>query len=783
MNTHPDTLRVLEWPEVCAQLAAFAFTPWGRTRLLELLPLADPESQRSALGIVQECLDRIRQDDPVPLWSVEEFQPSVHKAGVEGAQLDGKELNTVAEFCKLVNQLVAYRRHLPETSALSQTLAELVPATAFCKNVEAALDTDGAVKDDASPALRRLGKHRRQLERTLLARLEKTAARFGDNSVVTQREGRYVVSVPDRHKGEVPGLVHDRSQTGTTFYIEPLAVLDLGNELRDTEADIRDEIRRILLELTRQLRELVPDISHNVEAVAEVDFAFAKARWAARCGAHAPSRSDRPELCLLQGRHPLLVAQQLGTGQSLQQVQDTVVPFDLRLDDQQQVLIISGPNTGGKTVCLKATGLAILLVHAGVPIPAAPETLVGTFDAVYADIGDDQSLALSLSTFSAHLKHVGFACRNATSSSLVLLDELGVGTDPEEGGALAKAVVATLLERGTRLVLTTHYNDMKLLSQDDKRVENGAFLFDETDLAPTYELVVGRPGQSYALDVARRLNFPEQIVALAEGKISRETRKMTELITRLSEQEREAKSLRARLEEKESRLDALLSYNREAEERWTRLQSKAEVEARREAAKLVADTRRETEKLVRDLRMAKADPGSVKRAHRTLEELAQRASLPKEEVSGEGIGLGTTVSVAGVRDLGQVTRVSPDGQRVWVQIGNVSYTVSPDRLTPVAPVEVAAHSTPKVLRTDNEPDEIDLRGKTVDEAQMELDVSLEALSSQGVAVVRVIHGRGTGVLRRELSAWFKRHPLVESARLGGRGEGGDGVTVLTLKPT
>jgi DNA mismatch repair protein MutS2 len=781
MDTQHDTLRVLEWHEVCTQLGAMAFTPWGRSRLLALQPLADFESQQSALGFVQECLDRLRQDDPVPLWTVEEFQPYLSKAAVEGALLEGKELNATAEFCKLVNQLVAYGRHVSEASTLGQTLRELVPAHSFCRNVEVALDSDGAVKDDASPALRKLKSHRQQLERTLLSRLEKTSEKLGDTSVVTQREGRYVVSVPDRHKALVPGLVHDRSQTGTTFYIEPLAVLELGNELRDTEADIRDETRRILLDLTRQLRELVPDISRNVECVGEVDFAFAKARWADRCGAIVPERSREPHLRLAQARHPLLVSQHLSTGSSLQQAQASVIPFEITLDDEQSVIIISGPNTGGKTVCLKATGLAVLLVHAGVPVPAAPETVVGTFDAVYADIGDDQSLALSLSTFSAHLKHVGLACRKASSSSLVLLDELGVGTDPEEGGALAKAVVETLLERGTRLILTTHYNEMKLLSQDDKRVVNAAFLFNERDLAPTYELVLGRPGQSYALDVARRLNFPEQIVARAEGKITRETRMMSGLIARLSEQEREARSLRARLEEKESRLDALICYNKEAEERWTRLQSGAEAEARREASKLVADTRRETEKLVRDLRQAKADPGSVKRAHRTLEDLAQRAALAKEEGSAMGVQPGMTVSVSGVREPGQVTRVSPDGQRVWVQIGNVSYTVTPDRLTPETRQRILPESTPPLPQTDSEQEEIDLRGKSVDEAKMDLDVMLDALSSQGVSAVRVIHGRGTGVLRRELSAWFKRHPLVESARLGGRGEGGDGVTVLTLK--
>jgi DNA mismatch repair protein MutS2 len=478
----------------------------------------------------------------------------------------------------------------------------------------------------------------------------------------------------------------------------------------------------------------------------------------------------------------MLITQALERGIDLKAACDRVVPFSLSLSDTPRGLVISGPNTGGKTVCLKAVGLAVLMVQAGIPPTAASRSVVGRFDRVFADIGDEQSLALSLSTFSAHLKRVGLACRLATPASLVLLDELGVGTDPEEGAALARAVILTLVERGTAIVVTTHYHALKMLREESAAIENAAFVFDETDLAPTFELIVGRPGASFAIEIARRLDLPDALIQAAERGVRDDARRLSRLLARLAEGEARMTEQKKRLEDKETRLDALLAYNRQAEERWQRLSKSAEREARREARQIVDATRRETEQLVARIRRSQAEGQAVKDAHRTLKRLAsQLEAKPETATPRKALSVGMPVVVKNLNKHGEIRQVLQDGTRVTVMIGSVQYTVSSAEVEPCEPPAAAPTPLRAAPHASRETFEIDLRGRTVEEAQLELQDLLDQVRHQGVDTVRVIHGRGTGVLRRELAAWFRQHPAVASSRLGGRGEGGDGVTLVTLK--
>ena len=759
-----------------------ACTPQGRLQLSRLEPLPDYEDQMHALEFAGECLALLERGESLPLRTMTDLEPLLQRAAPAGSQLEGSELAQAGDFCQLCTELAGRLPSLPEDSVhLRGLLSQLSPQPQFARAAAIALEPDGRVRDNATPALARLLRQRRDLERDLLARLEKTAQSISTDSVVTQREGRYVISVPEQKKSTVPGIVHDRSQSGATYFIEPLTVLDGGNRLRAAEADIRDEIASILRSLSAHLRSILPALLENVRVTGELDVVWTKSRWAARLGGCVPTRTREAVLDLRDARHPLLLQQHVTAGTSLSEARTKVVPFPLSLGPGRRSLVISGPNTGGKTVCLKTVGLSVLLVQAGVPATLSSDSQVGNFDAVFADIGDDQSLVLSLSTFSAHLLHVGDACRRATSSSLVLLDELGVGTDPEEGGALAQAVLEALLERGATVVVTTHHPALKSLDTGEQ-VVHAAFAFHEASLSPTYQLVTGRPGRSYALEVASRLGFPEAVVTRAKSLVSQPSRDLSTLLDRLSVKESDLSETQARLSEKESQVNELLSYNRQEEERWRKLSGKAEAEARSKAAALVTETRREVERLVKELRSGDAHPDAVRAAHRSLEELSRRTQAADIVSEPAQVGPGDRVKINDLGAEGEVEQVTSDGKRVSVRIGNVTYTVSPDRLSRLARPAPRVGQSTAVPSGSKEPVEVDVRGLSADEAKLVVEDALQSLSAMGGTNLRVIHGLGTGVLRREITAWLKRRAEVASFRRGEPGEGSSGVTVVSLKP-
>ena len=789
--TDSHTLRVLEWDALAALVSTFAATPWGKEALLELRPIAEPRTYALRLAEVEELSRLIEGGDTLPLRHIEKVEPHLAEAAVVGAHLDGLRLLQVADFFRLVEDLRrASGRLAASAPLLADRLLALTAAPKFREAVEKAFLPDGTMLDTASPRLRELRRQIQKLQGALLEKLQKRAASLGGDSVVTMREGRYVISVTEHDRTKVQGIVHDRSQSGTTYFMEPVALLELGNDLRAAQADERNEVLRILADLTAQLRGLVPSARASIDLIRDVDSAWGKARWAARFRAQRPQQTDDPVLALSAVRHPLLLDQYLKQEQDPAEMFRKVIPIDLSLSDAERAVIISGPNTGGKTVALKTAGLAVVMIQAGLPITADPGSTVGAFDAVFADIGDEQSLALSLSTFSAHLKQVGESCRRATARSLVLLDELGVGTDPEEGAALASAVILALAERGTKVLITTHYSTLKTLSERDGRIRNAAFLFDEKNLAPTYQLVLGRPGASYALEIARRLGFPEEIVSRAEAGVGKQAGELALLLSRLAEEELASRQAKIELDLQASRLAALVEYNRAEQEKWQRLERTALSEARLKAEVIVSEARRETEQLIARIRSGQAQSDDIKTAHETFARLLQRAGAagdsaasPKAEPGQFSVG--QRVHVSGLSQIAEVTQILQDGKRIQVQIGQVHYTVSREALAhadeatdPSRPASVT--TSPGTALPEDGAFEVDLRGKAVDESILELEEIIDAADRHGYSRLRVIHGRGTGVLRRELSRWLKQHARVKSTRLGGRGEGGDGVTIVEL---
>ncbi|HVZ79101.1 MAG TPA: Smr/MutS family protein, partial [Gemmatimonadaceae bacterium] len=609
---------------------------------------------------------------------------------------------------------------------------------------------------------------------------------------ITVRNGRYVIPVRREGRGAVGGIVHDASSTGATLFIEPPAAIEFGNRMRELEAEEQEEIVRILAELTDRLRPLREPMLDALDALAELDSLYARARFAAEfgcstCALCAPADG----FDIVDGRHPLLLAQGI-----------PVVAFSLAMQPGERTLLVSGPNTGGKTVLLKALGLISALVQSGIPAPVGPASRVAVFDDFFADVGDEQSIEASLSTFSAHLKNLAEIVRGATHESLVLVDELGSGTDPQEGAALGWAILEALTVRGTMTVATTHLGALKELAAHVPGVVNASLQFDAVALAPTYRLIKGIPGRSYGISIARRLDMPEEIVQRAEERIPQNERDMQELIERLEARERELAAregeAEAVLEDARRRVADAARRERNVRER----ERQAERAARQEARRYLLDARQEIDRTIRELRKVEGEEleAAGREARRRAEELAGRQARILEQLDAEEakaarrqalesapagaagpIEAGVRVAVATLGGkAGRVLDVR--GREAVVTVGSLKLTVPTSALTRLAqqePDQVAVAwkgDLPEVHAAS----EIDIRGMRADEVEPLVMQAIDAAVRADLRSLRIIHGKGTGALRDRVGEMLKKDSRVTNFRLGAWNEGGAGVTVADL---
>ena len=718
---------------------------------------------------------------------------------VEGVVWSGAELLAGAQLLRSSRRtrdaLSDERRPAVPRAVLSPLTERLLAAKPLEDSIERTIHDDGTVKDDASPALRRVRRELRSAEGDLVRLLERAIERLDphhrvSDMSVTVRDGRYVIPVRREGRGSVGGIVHGASSTGATLFVEPPAAIEFGNRIRELEAEEREEVDRILRELTDSLRPHRDHLIDATEALATLDALFARARFAIefRCmGTSLVSATDG--FVARDGRHPLLLAQGLD-----------VVPFDLDMSAGERTLLVSGPNTGGKTVLLKALALISAMAQSGIPAPTNAESRIAIYDDFFADIGDEQSIEASLSTFSAHVKNLSEIMRLASPASLVLIDELGSGTDPVEGSALGWAVLEELTQRGTMTIATTHLGALKELATQVSGVVNASLQFDADALAPTYRLIKGIPGRSYGISIARRLALPEHVVSRAEERLPRQERDVAALIEQL---EQRAKALTtseqetaAVLEDARSRMADLARRERNVRERERR----AERESRQEARRYLLDARQEIERTLRDLKRTESEAleAAGREARQRAEHLAAQQSaeldrLEREEANlakrdratpprgtGREIVAGSWVEVATLG--GKPARVVELRESsAVVTVGAIKMTVPLTALTPSdsPPTDVA------VAWTADLPDapaasEIDVRGMRADEAEGIVMQALDAAIRADLRSLRIIHGKGTGALRERVNEMLKKDTRVKQFRLGAWNEGGAGVTVAEL---
>ncbi|MBI4610824.1 MAG: endonuclease MutS2 [Candidatus Rokubacteria bacterium] len=759
-------------------------TPMGQEHALELEPRTDPAAVRQALADTRQARQAVADAGPPPWGTVPDLRPVLDRAEKPGSTLEGSELAAFIPFLAGVARLRGYGNRVAALAPdVGRRFSRLPNFAALAEHLVQSLTEDGGLKDDASPRLRKLRQAIRELRRDIVKRLEAffalpEADTLFQDRFVTLRRGRYVLPVRAEARARVRGLVHDRSQTGATWFVEPEAVVEANNELTETLREEEAESFRILAALTDEVRACLAELRGAVAEITELDLIAARARLAERMEATEPELDPGRRLELQGVRHPLLLAR------SWQEPSCPVVPVDLELSAERPLLVVTGPNAGGKTVALKCLGLSVLMAQAGLHLPAREGSRLPVFSRLFAVVGDEQSVAENLSTFSAFAKEVRTILEEADAGALVLLDELGAGTDPDEGAALAQAILEELESHGALVMATTHLEPLKAFAATHPTAQNASVEFDAERLAPTYRLAYGRPGQSYALTIGARLGLPPTMIERAQALRSTQAQNIQALLARLDSQTRASAEQAAAIERERTQAAALLA---QAQQELVQARAKAQEtlsRAKAEAVRLVAEIRQAVSAEWERLRTSERSRRTLEASRKRITGLAAPLKVSEPDPEGTPPGVGDPVEVPHLGLKG--TLVAQAGGTATVQAGAVTVRVPLEALrtrqriaTPEATgIRASRVSTPA---KSGIPPELHLLGKTAEEAQAVVEKYLDDAFLVGLSEVRLVHGKGTGALRKAVHELLAVHPLVESFRPGEQYEGGSGATVVTLK--
>ena len=778
----------LEFDKVLAALAEHAVSPAAKELCLSLSPAETREDAEKALGQTASAEKLLLNFGAPSFGSLKDVTGACARAQ-NGAQLAPSELLAAANVLKLTERLKKFLdEHLDENDALSEDRYSLVPNNYLADKILSSFVGEDEVADGASPALREIRRKQSQARNKIKSSLDslvrsQQTQKYLQENIVTQRNGRYVIPVKAEYRSEIAGLVHDTSSSGATLFIEPMSVVNANNELSELDAKERAEIDRILSALSSEVGDYAETISEDFRTARFFDFCFAKARYAAALRAVRPELNENGIIQAEKARHPLIS-------------KDKCVPIDIALGDKYSALIVTGPNTGGKTVSLKTTGLLCLMAKSGLFVPCRDEAKIGFFDRVFADIGDEQSIEQSLSTFSAHMANISSILTQITPNSLVLMDELGSGTDPVEGAALAIAIIEQMQATGARIMCTTHYAELKLYALQTPDVENASCEFDVATLKPTYRLIIGIPGKSNAFAIASMLGISEDIINNAKFHLDNESVKVERVLADLEISKKTAQFDIERAEHIRQKAADELKKAREEREKILADAEKDAQKSRQKALDMIESARREAQVVTDELdrlRKEKERADFKKNIEATraatedrldkLEEKIETRPKEKKKPLERPLKVGDSVRVYSMNKEGEVLE-EPKNGKVMLQIGSVKMRFPLEDLEIIKPKQPKQQQTTLDIEsrsTRRAVSELDLRGVTVMEAERMVDEYIDECSLSGLKVVSVIHGKGTGALRAAVQQRLKRNKLVESYRLGTFGEGESGVTIVTLK--
>lgn len=787
-------LTSLEYYKIIDRLTEKASSPMGKELCRHLLPSSSIEEIRLMQVQTRDALTRLFQKGSVSFGSVKDVRGSLKRLEI-GSSLGIIELLSICALLENTSRVKAYSRSDRSDAAadsLDAMFQQLSPLTPLSSEIRRCILSEDEISDDASPALRQIRRNMKitndRIHTQLSGLVNGSARSYLQDSVITMRNGRYCIPVKAEYKGQVPGMIHDQSSTGSTLFIEPMAVVKLNNDMRELELQEEKEIEVILADLSQQIAQEQEAISLDFTLMVQLDFIFARAALAMEMNGTEPVFNEEGRVLLKKARHPLIPKKQ-------------VVPIDIRLGDSFDLLIITGPNTGGKTVSLKTVGLLTLMGQAGLHIPALDRSELALFHEIYADIGDEQSIEQSLSTFSSHMTNIVSFLEKADSRSLVLFDELGAGTDPTEGAALAISILSYLHERGVRTMATTHYSELKVYALSTPGVENACCEFDVETLRPTYRLLIGIPGKSNAFAISSKLGLSDNIIQRAREQISEQDESFEDVLSSLEENrvtlENEKLEIQRYKQEIQNLKNQLEARQEKLEAQKQRILKQANEEAHKvlEEAKEYAD---QTMKLFHKFQKNSVDTAAVERERQELRRRMNKAESkmaeknkpqkPHKELTAKDIHPGDSVNVLSMNLKGTVGSRPDSKGFLFVQMGIIRTKV---HLSDLELVDEPVITTPSMQKTGagkirmsksaSVSTEINLLGRAVDEAIAELDKYLDDAYIAHLKSVRVVHGKGTGALRKGIHDYLRRQKHVASFRLGEFGEGDAGVTIVEFK--
>ncbi len=788
-----DVLHKLEFDRIIEALEKHTLTPMGVEAVRHIVPMLDFERTDTALREVREYKLLLEKNERLPLETFSDLRPSLRLLMVPDYTLSLESFQHIRRVLLLMRgvfrffggakkeiypKLYAHIKHLPSEEELLRAIEEV-------------FDDKGEIRPDASPELVRIRREQQQKWRELDTRFRQLVAEYRNKGWLSDapesiRNGRRVLAVPTEHRRKIRGIMHDESDTGRTVFIEPEPVIEINNDLFDLEAEERREIFRILRQLSQRMRPHADLLEHYQQALTRLEVVQAKALLAAEMRANMPILRPKPIIAIRKGYHPLLYLKNKASGQK-------TVPFDLRLYPEKHILVLSGPNAGGKSVAMKSVGLIQLMVQSGLLVPVHELSEIGIFEQVFADIGDQQSLDDGLSTYSSRLQNARVFIERATPNTLVLIDEMGSGTDPKPGGAIAEAILQELYRKGVYAVITTHYSNLKVFAFRHEGILNGCMQFDKDTLSPTYELKVGRPGSSYAFEIATKSGLPKRVIDYARKRTGNETA-VDDLLIELQREKQELEELLRTLQEKEQNLDRLIktydSMHHDLELRRKRLKlDQKEFELR-----VSAQASREVDRIVRQLREEK----NLERAQQVAQQLRQsRAETARQidDINAEVIQLEEKKPAAVPKNfqVGDYARLRAGGATGRIEsikdgkaqliMGGLTVTASVRDLLPVAapaPMPTPGVST-KIQKSAEFENKIDIRGMPPDEAMQVLEKFVDNALLANASTLRILHGKGTGVLRRIVKNKLREYGRHIARTYHPEPElGGDGVTIVEL---
>ena len=793
---NPKALKTLEYNKIIDKLTEFAGSALAKEMCRNLQPSTDLYEIQALQKETSDALSRIYQKGAVSFRGVRDICGSIKRLEI-GAIIGINELLSICSLLDVCSKVKAYSRNDRDPDfedSLEAMFQALQPLTPVSSEIRRCIASEEELNDDASPALFKIRRSMRQINDKVHAQLQTmvngSARTYLQDAVVTMRNGRYCIPVKAEHRGQIPGMIHDQSSTGSTLFVEPMAVIKLNNDLRELELKEEKEIEMILATLSARCGEETEALRDDLDLLTKLDFIFARAQLSRSMNGTQPDFNEEGRILIKKGRHPLLDKKK-------------VVPIDIQLGKDFELLIITGPNTGGKTVSLKTVGLFTLMGQAGLHIPAFDHSELSVFHEVFADIGDEQCIEQSLSTFSAHMTNTVSILKEADDRSLVLFDELGAGTDPTEGAALAIAILSNLHRRGSRVMATTHYSELKVFALSTPGVENGCCEFDVETLRPTYRLLIGVPGKSNAFAISQKLGLSQDIIEEAK--------------THLTKQDEDFEDLLADLEQKrvtiEQERDQINSYKEEIRELKQRLESKQEKldlsrdkilrEANEQARNILQEAKDYADTTIRNFqKYGKAagvsakdmekERGKLREKMSTVDKkLSAKNAAPKKshkQLTAKDLHIGDSIKVLSLNLKGTVSTLPDAKGNLFVQMGILRSQVNIRDLEKLDDTVITGGNFSKtgsgkikMSKSASVSTEINLLGKTVDEAIMELDKYLDDAYIAHLPSVRIVHGKGTGALRKGVHNYLRRQKHVKSYRLGEFGEGDAGVTIVEFK--